>query len=80
MRRAENFLPFASLRMDLESNDQFVKPVESTDQSVQDARDLAALGHDQALSRKFDMWSMFALAFCVLGMHLPSAFLWYVTR
>ncbi|RJE20174.1 hypothetical protein PHISCL_07491 [Aspergillus sclerotialis] len=59
--------------MDLESNDQFVKPVESTDQSVQDARDLAALGHDQALSRKFDMWSMFALAFCVLGTYSTFA-------
>lgn len=54
--------------MDLESNAQIVKPVESTDQSIQDARDLAALGHDQALSRKFDMWSMLALAFCVLGL------------
>ncbi|KAL1986675.1 hypothetical protein VTN96DRAFT_5880 [Rasamsonia emersonii] len=36
-------------------------------QSVIDARDLAALGHAQALSRKFDIWSMLALAFCVLG-------------
>jgi hypothetical protein len=56
--------------MDLESSNQVVKPVESADQSVQDARDLAALGHDQALTRKFDMWSMLALAFCVLGMSL----------
>jgi hypothetical protein len=39
----------------------------SVDQSVQDARDLATMGHDQALSRKFDLWSMLALAFCVLG-------------
>ncbi|KAL0929769.1 uncharacterized protein CTRU02_215199 [Colletotrichum truncatum] len=33
----------------------------------QDARDLAELGHSQALSRKFDTWSMLSLAFVVLG-------------
>jgi choline transport protein len=44
-----------------------VKPTQSVDQSVLDARDLAALGHDQTLSRKFNLWSMLALAFCVLG-------------
>lgn len=44
-----------------------LKPSASVDQSVLDARDLAALGHDQALTRKFDIWSMLALAFCVLG-------------
>jgi choline transport protein len=44
-----------------------IKPTDSVDQSVIDARDLAALGHDQVLSRKFDIWSMLALAFCVLG-------------
>jgi hypothetical protein len=54
--------------MDVEQNPQFLKPVQSVDQSVQDAHDLAAMGHDQALTRKFDMWSMLALAFCVLGM------------
>lgn len=53
--------------MDLESNPQPLKPP-LTDQNVQDAQDLAALGHSQALTRKFDMWSMLALAFCVLGM------------
>jgi hypothetical protein len=52
--------------MDLESNSQPLKPP-LTDQNVQDAQDLAALGHSQALTRKFDMWSMLALAFCVLG-------------
>src|SRR5271155_4935127 len=41
-----------------------LKPV---DQSDQDARDLAAMGHHQAMSRKFGIWSMLALAFCVLG-------------
>lgn len=33
----------------------------------QDALDLVALGHDQAFSRKFNLWSLLALAFCVLG-------------
>lgn len=33
----------------------------------QDALDLVALGHDQAFSRKFSLWSLLALAFCVLG-------------
>ncbi|KAJ5610252.1 hypothetical protein N7510_006971 [Penicillium lagena] len=40
------------------------KPV---DQSINDAYDLAAMGHDQSLTRKFNIWSMLALAFCVLG-------------
>ncbi|EED12294.1 amino acid permease family protein, putative [Talaromyces stipitatus ATCC 10500] len=54
--------------MDTEPESQApLKPSNSVDQSVLDARDLAALGHDQALSRKFDIWSMLALAFCVLG-------------
>jgi hypothetical protein len=55
--------------MDLESNSTPLKPP-LTDQNVQDAQDLAALGHSQALTRKFDMWSMLALAFCVLGTFL----------
>ncbi|KGO69465.1 Amino acid/polyamine transporter I [Penicillium italicum] len=59
--------------MDLESNySQPVKPP-LTDQNVQDAQDLAALGHSQALTRKFDMWSMLALAFCVLGTYSTFA-------
>jgi hypothetical protein len=37
------------------------------DQAIQDARDLADLGHEQLLSRKFTTWSMFFLAFSVLG-------------
>ncbi|CRK13279.1 hypothetical protein BN1708_010728 [Verticillium longisporum] len=32
-----------------------------------DAQDLAALGHEQMLSRKFSLVSMLAMAFCVLG-------------
>ncbi|KAG2416537.1 hypothetical protein HFD88_007752 [Aspergillus terreus] len=59
--------------MDVEQNPQFLKPVQSVDQSVQDAHDLAAMGHDQALTRKFDMWSMLALAFCVLGTYSTFA-------
>lgn len=45
-----------------------------TDQDDQDARDLAELGHEQSLTRKFNMWSMFALAFCVLGMSSSTQF------
>lgn len=36
-------------------------------QNIQDALDLADMGHAPALERKFNMWSMFALAFSVLG-------------
>ncbi|KAH6685428.1 choline transport protein [Plectosphaerella plurivora] len=32
-----------------------------------DAQDLADFGHSQVLTRKFSLWSMLALAFCVLG-------------
>jgi choline transport protein len=32
-----------------------------------DAQDLAALGHSQTLARKFSLWSILALSFCVLG-------------
>jgi choline transport protein len=39
----------------------------SSDQDLKDARDLADLGHEQTLSRKFSTWSMFFLAFSVLG-------------
>lgn len=42
-------------------------PSEAVDQALVDEVDLAALGHGQALSRKFDLWSILALAFCVLG-------------
>ena len=41
--------------------------IDAVDQDVVDACDLAALGHDQSLTRKFDIWSILALAFCVLG-------------
>ncbi|KAJ5113501.1 hypothetical protein N7456_002035 [Penicillium angulare] len=38
-----------------------------TDQNILDACDLADFGHGQALERKFNIWSMLAMAFCVLG-------------
>lgn len=41
--------------------------LDGVDQEVLDEYDLAALGHEQVLSRKFDIWSILALAFCVLG-------------
>lgn len=64
--------------MDLESNSQPLKPplTDQNVQDVQDAQDLAALGHSQALTRKFDIWSMLALAFCVLGMFALFAARW----
>ncbi|CAK7221678.1 hypothetical protein SBRCBS47491_004610 [Sporothrix bragantina] len=37
------------------------------EQEFQDEQDLAAMGHEQAMSRKFGMFSMLSLAFCVLG-------------
>ncbi|KAJ5691912.1 hypothetical protein N7462_001335 [Penicillium macrosclerotiorum] len=59
--------------MDVESNALPLKPPLETDQDVQDATDLAAMGHAQALTRKFNMWSMLALAFCVLGTYSTFA-------
>lgn len=59
--------------MDLESSAGPLKSPLQSDQDVQDATDLAAMGHAQTLTRKFDMWSMLALAFCVLGMWLKVA-------
>ncbi|KZZ96660.1 Amino acid/polyamine transporter I [Moelleriella libera RCEF 2490] len=41
--------------------------IDLIDQATRDAQDLAALGHVETLSRKFSLWSMLALAFCVLG-------------
>ncbi|RAH65465.1 putative amino acid permease family protein [Aspergillus aculeatinus CBS 121060] len=58
--------------MDVE-NPETLKPFHSGDQHAQDASDLAAMGHDQALSRKFDIWSMLSLAFCVLGTYSTFA-------
>lgn len=57
--------------MDVETNSLPLKPPIEDEQDVQDATDLAAMGHAQALTRKFNIWSMLALAFCVLGMHPP---------
>ncbi|KAJ6111461.1 hypothetical protein N7523_007522 [Penicillium sp. IBT 18751x] len=57
--------------MDVESIT--VKPPLENDQDIQDATDLAAMGHAQALTRKFNIWSMLALAFCVLGTYSTFA-------
>ncbi|KFY97451.1 hypothetical protein V500_02061 [Pseudogymnoascus sp. VKM F-4518 (FW-2643)] len=43
------------------------KALDDVDQNTQDALDLAAMGHEQSLMRKFNIWSMLALAFSVLG-------------
>ncbi|KAF5626124.1 choline transporter [Fusarium sp. NRRL 52700] len=51
---------------DVETNSA-LKRSDTTNQAIRDAEDLANFGHDQSLSRKFSMWSMFALAFSVLG-------------
>lgn len=53
--------------MDPEAPSNDLKPKVSTDQDIQDAQDLAALGHEQSLTRKFSVTSMLSLAFCVLG-------------
>lgn len=44
-----------------------LEAVDAVNQDVVDACDLATLGHSQSLIRKFDIWSILALAFCVLG-------------
>ncbi|KAM3521422.1 hypothetical protein NHJ13051_006266 [Beauveria bassiana] len=41
--------------------------LDQLDQAALDAGDLAALGHVETLTRKFDIWSMLALSFCILG-------------
>lgn len=40
---------------------------DEVNQNRQDALDLASIGHEQSLIRKFNIWSMLALAFSVLG-------------
>ncbi|RMJ24571.1 hypothetical protein PHISP_04558 [Aspergillus sp. HF37] len=57
--------------MDVETNAQLGKT--PTDQNEEDAHDLAAMGHTQTLTRKFNIWSMLALAFCVLGTYSTFA-------
>ncbi|KAL4867654.1 hypothetical protein BDV12DRAFT_171076 [Aspergillus spectabilis] len=53
--------------------DTKIKPVQSGDRSLEDEIDLAGMGHVQALSRKFSLWSMLSLAFCVLGTYSTFA-------
>lgn len=55
------------------SSNDFLAPVETLDQTARDAADLAALGHEETLTRKFDKWSMLSLAFCVLGTWTTSS-------
>ena len=50
-----------------------LKHLNTSDQAAQDERDLADLGHGQALTRKFSLWSMFFLAFSVLGTYTTFA-------
>lgn len=58
--------------MDLEAPSNDVKRKVSTDQGAQDAQVLAALGHEQSLTRKFSVTSMLALAFYVLGRYVRN--------
>ncbi|KAL3474284.1 amino acid/polyamine transporter I [Aspergillus californicus] len=53
--------------------DTLFKPDKAGEHSTEDERDLADMGHCQALSRKFSLWSMLALAFCVLGTYSTFA-------
>lgn len=53
--------------MDPENNDGCIKPTLSGPQEAKDAFDLAGMGHEQAMTRKFNLFSMLALAFCVLS-------------
>ncbi|KFY17245.1 hypothetical protein V492_00806 [Pseudogymnoascus sp. VKM F-4246] len=46
---------------------------DDVDENTQDALDLAAMGHEQSLVRKFNIWSMLALAFSVLGTYAVFA-------
>jgi amino acid transporter len=58
--------------MNSQPSSDSLKPTEkvdlnSVDQSDQDVLDLEAMGHEPALLRRFNIWSMLALAFSVLG-------------
>lgn len=53
--------------MDVEAGQDVKGKRRASVQSIADAKDLAELGHVEVLVRKFDLWSMLALAFCVLG-------------
>jgi amino acid transporter len=58
--------------MNSQPSSDYLKPTKnvdlnSVDQSDQDALDMEAMGHEPALLRRFNIWSMLALAFSVLG-------------
>ncbi|KAG8160244.1 hypothetical protein KVR01_009780 [Diaporthe batatas] len=59
--------PSRSPRLEETTAQAPLETVDAVDQDVVDACDLAAFGHEQILTRKFDIWSILALAFCVLG-------------
>ncbi|PHH85121.1 hypothetical protein CDD83_868 [Cordyceps sp. RAO-2017] len=52
---------------DDDTDDKQQQQDKTTRTARRDAEDLAALGHAEALTRKFSTWSMLALAFTVLG-------------
>lgn len=53
--------------MDVETGELGLKTKVSNAPSREDARSFDDIGHINTLSKKFDLWSMLALAFCVLG-------------
>ncbi|KAK0387221.1 hypothetical protein NLU13_5534 [Sarocladium strictum] len=53
--------------LDSKSREPPLEQLTTADQAAQDADDLVHLGHQQELTRKFSPWSMFFLAFSVLG-------------
>lgn len=55
------------LFMDVETGELALKAKVSQSPSSKDAHSFAELGQVQTLTKKFDLWSMLALAFCVLG-------------
>lgn len=56
-----------NILMDVETGDLGLKSKASNAPSSDGSRSFAELGHVETLSKKFGIWSMLALAFCVLG-------------
>lgn len=65
-RASSRLVDYPSTKMDPKTGSTS-KRKGSLAQSIDDAHTLAELGHVEELSRKFGLWSMLALAFCVLG-------------
>jgi choline transport protein len=53
--------------LDMSQTEDVGKALHGNEQAAIDEDDLAALGHEQALSRKFNTWSLLAFSFCVLA-------------